>query len=157
MEDIRQYLLSIITSAIICAIIVKIIGKNGLIASVARLLCGLFIVYTILSPWTKMQMLDLSSYFSDLKTNASAAVEEGKDAAVHTGTTLIKQQLEAYILDKAASLDMDISIEVIIDHASTQAPLSVKISGTASPYAKQRLIQIISDELGISKENQLWV
>ncbi len=154
MADIRQYLLSIIASAIICAIIVNTIGKNGVVACVIRLLCGLFIVYTILSPWTKMHRIDLTSYFTDLKTDASLSVSEGKEAAEQAGTTLIKQQLEAYILDKATSLDMDISVEVIMDN---MVPTCVKISGVVSPYGKQRLTQIISDELGISKENQLWI
>lgn len=157
MEDIRQYLLSIVAAALICALIVNLVGKEGILLSVIKLLCGLFLVYTILSPWTKIQIPGLSSYFSDLRLDASRAVDEGKESALQASATLIKQQVEAYILDKALSLDMDISIEVVMDNADTQSPTGVRIKGTVSPYAKQRLTQIISDELGIPKENQVWI
>jgi hypothetical protein len=157
MADIRQYLLSIITAAIICAIVVNITDKNGVVASVIRLLCGLFVIYTILSPWKKMHTPDLSTFISDLKVDASETVSDGKDVAAQAGAAIIKQEIEAYILDKASTLDMDITVNVIMDYGGIQIPTGVKLSGTASPYAKQRIMQIISDELGISKENQLWI
>lgn len=156
MEDIRQYLLSVILCTIICAITIHISGKTGMVPSVIKLLTGLFILYTVLSPWSKMRLTDLSSYFSDLKVDASVAVEEGKEASAQYAASIIKSELEAYILDKASSLGLDICVDVIMDESQPQLPHSVKIGGSVSPYAKQRLAQIISDELGIPKENLLW-
>ena len=157
MDGIQQYLLSIIASAIICALVINLIGKEGILSSITKLLCGLFLIYTILNPWVNVQLYDFSSYFSDLKLDATTAVEEGKESAIQASITLIKEQMRAYILDKAATLDMDITVEIIMDDESFNTPIGVKIGGIISPYAKQRLSQIIVTELGIPEENQVWI
>lgn len=156
MEDIRQYLLSVITSAIICAVVINIIGKKGALSSVIRLLTGLFLIYTVLSPWTNFRLDNLTSYFSDLELSASVAASDGKESAIQATASIIKSQVEAYILDKASLLDMDITVEVTVEGSSPPSPTYIKIKGAFSPYGKQRLEQIISDELGIPKENQSW-
>lgn len=156
MEDIKQYLLSVVICTIICAILAQISGKNGMVPSVLKLLTGLFIIYTVLSPWTKMQISDLSNYFSDLSLDALHAVDAGKESALKETGAIIKSQLEAYILDKASSMDLDISVHVELEHSQPPLPHSVQIKGNASPYTKKRMIQIITDELGIPKENLQW-
>jgi hypothetical protein len=35
-------------------------------------------------------------------------------------------------------------------------PVEVRLSGDISPYIKTRLQSILEDDLGISKENQIW-
>ncbi len=156
MEDVRQYLLSLIAAAIICAVIISIIGKKGALTPVIKLLAGLFMLYTALSPWTKLRLDGVISYFSDLELKASVTASDGNASALQSTASIIKEQTEAYILDKASSVGTDISVEVIVEGTTPPAPCYVKISGTVAPYHKQRLSQIISDELGIPKENQWW-
>jgi hypothetical protein len=103
-----------------------------------------------------MHISDLTDYFSDLSVDASTVVSQGKESAEQCTTAIIKSQLEAYILDKASLLELDISAEVLLDDSQPPSPKNVKIVGKASPYAKQRMLQIISDELGIPKENISW-
>ena len=69
----------------------------------------------------------------------------------------IKQELEAYILDKAAALDLKIRVNVKLDDHPLPGPESVVIEGTVPPYQKQVLEDILQSELGISKENQQWI
>ena len=157
MEDIRQYLLSVIAASIISALAIRISGKTGAFVSVVKLLAGIFIIITVIAPWTKLKLNDLSSYFSDLQLQASDAAQLGESLAVDAKTSIIRTQIEAYILDKASVLDLNIEDEVIVTGTEPLQPESVTIKGTVSPIGKQRLGQIIADELGIPKEKQLWI
>jgi hypothetical protein len=155
-EGIREYLLSVIAASIICAIIINMIENKGIISAIIKILAGLFIIYTALSPWTKLRLDSLTTYFSDLKLEASMAVTDGKEYSSQATAAIIKNQVEAYILDKASSMDMEITVDVIVEGTSPPSPGYVKICGSVSPYKKQRLEQIIVDELGIPKENLTW-
>ena len=156
MAEIRQYILSVIASAIICAISIKMVGNTGFIPSVIKLLTGLFVVYTVVSPWSKIQIYDFSSYLSDLKLDGSIIAAEGKESAELAGSELIKQQVESYILEKAQSIGVALTADIIIDNSDYRSPKYVTISGSASPYNRQCIMQMISDELGIPKENLTW-
>lgn len=157
MEGVKQYLLSIIAAAIISALVITIIGKKGAHAAIVRLLTGLFLAMTVVSPWTKLQMNDLSSYFEGISLEANSVSSEAMAMISEERTSIIKNEIEAYILDKAASLELDIKVDVELSDQDPPTPYAVTISGTASPYAKQRLQSIISEKLGVPKEQQSWM
>lgn len=156
-EAIRQYILSVTAAAVFCGIAAKLLGKKGAIASVGRLLTGLFLVFTVISPWIKFHITDLISYADILHWDASQAVDTGKSTAEQTMKAIIKSKLEAYILDKAAVLAADLKVEVTLDDGEMALPVSVRIEGQTSPYARQSLERMIEVELGISKEEQVWI
>lgn len=156
MENIRQYLLSVVACATICAVVISITDKKSTLNPVIKLLAGLFMIYTVISPWAKLRIDGVKSYFSDIEINASSAVANGTASASGETGAIIKSQVEAYILDKASSIGAEISAEVIMDNSTPPLPKAIKISGTLAPYHKQRLEQIIADELGIPKESQSW-
>lgn len=156
MEDIRQYLLSVIAAAIIAGLAVAIIGNRGALAAIVKLLAGLFVVMTVISPWTKLQLNDLSGYFSEMNLEGDRIAADAQRMVISARATIIKDRLEAYILDKAGSLKMDVSVDVKLTESDPPTPRFVTIEGLASPYAKQRLKQFISDELGIPEEQQSW-
>lgn len=157
MDDIRQYLLSVVSAAVISALAINVIGKKGIYASVVKLLAGLFLSITVISPWAKLQIGDLSSYLDNLELDAADVIAKGEYMAADAAGTIIKDQLEAYILDKASAIGIQVKVEVVLTDTDPPVPCSVTISGAASPYAKQRLQQMIADELGIPKENQSWM
>jgi hypothetical protein len=68
----------------------------------------------------------------------------------------IKARSEAYILDKAAELALSVEVEVTLSNDEIPLPVSVRVSGKASNYAKSRLQAIITQDLGINKEHQVW-
>lgn len=156
MENIRQYLLSLIASAIICSVVISIIGNKNTLSPVIKLLAGLFIIYTALAPWAKLRLDGLLSYFDDLKLEASVSVSKGSNSAVQATASIIKNQTEAYILDKASSMGAEITVEVIVQETTPPTPCYVEIEGTLAPYHKQRLEQVVINELGIPKENLSW-
>ena len=67
---------------------------------------------------------------------------------------IIKARIQAYILDKADSFGTQLDVEVILDQDNI--PTSVELRGNISPYAKAQLTGIITENLGIPKEYQLW-
>ena len=157
MGGIKQYLLSVMAAAIISALVITIIGKKGAHAAIVKLLTGLFLAMTVVSPWTKLQINDLSSYLEGISHEADSISSEAIALISEERASIIKKEIEAYILDKAALLELDIKVDVELSGEDPPIPHTVTISGAVSPYAKQRLQSIISDELGVPKEQQSWI
>ena len=156
MEAVRQYLISVTAAAIVCSIINRVIGKTGTYAAIVKLITGLFLVFTVISPFAKLQITDLPAYMDSLTVDADLVVMDGQQAARDAVTEIIKAEAEAYILDKAAALDLTVEAEVIVSDTDIPQPCAVTLRGSASPYAKQRLQQLIANDLGIPEEKQTW-
>lgn len=156
MEAVRQYLLSVTAAAIVCSIINRVIGKTGTYAAIVKLITGLFLVFTVILPFAKLQITDLSAYMDSLSVDADQVVMDGQQTARDAVTEIIKAEAEAYILDKAAALDLTVEAEVIVSDTDIPQPCAVTLRGSASPYAKQRLQQLIANDLGIPEEKQTW-
>ena len=156
MESIAEYLLSVTGSAIISAVILRLLDGKGSAASIAKMLTGIFVVLTLLAPVTQVQISDLLELVPDLSADAKQAVNEGKTSAQNALTERISGQVEAYILDKAEQLGLRLSVEVALSNDPIPVPVSVRLQGHTSPYAKMRLQSILQEDLGIKKENQIW-
>ncbi len=156
MEQIRQYLLTIIAAAIFCAIVNSLFGKKGTVAATIKMLSGLFLAVTLLAPLTRIQISNLTDFFEDLDASASGVVAEGEQMAAASMAAIIKQRTEAYILDKALSLELDLEVEVTLSGANPPIPESVLLIGNASPYARGVLQRYMKEELGIPEEKQTW-
>ncbi len=153
MEQVREYLLSVTAAAILCGIAMTLVGKQGSISALVKLICGLVLAVTAISPWTKLELLDLSEYTKGLGLEAAAASDDGIAMANAAQEAIITERTEAYILDKATAMGLALSVEVTLtDGVPTQAVLS----GAVSPYERKQLTQYIADELGIPEENQQW-
>ena len=59
-------------------------------------------------------------------------------------------------MDKAAALGIRVSVEVILADGDLPVPEQVLIKGAVSPYAKQKLTRMLSEDLGIAEEDQTW-
>ena len=156
MSSIKSYFLSIVAAAIICFVATGITDKKGVISTIVKMICGLFMVITVVRPLTNISFDNLSGCFNDITHQSNAIVSQGEIAAQEEMYAIIKEQVEAYILDKAAVLHIDVSVEVGMSAAQPQIPERVTLKGSVSPFGKQRMEQILSQELGIAKENQLW-
>ena len=130
--------------------------EKGAVGRIAGLLCRILIVVTILVPLSDIQFSNIPNYLENISGDAGVYVEEGKLAAEKQTMDIIKEQTEAYILDKANRMDLEISVEVELDDHGN-VPCSVVVVGNCSPYAKEVLGAYIEDNLGISKENQKWM
>lgn len=156
MDGLRDYIISIVSAAVLCSIAQGLIGKKSTYATIIRMVSGIFLAVTVISPWAKLQIADFTEYLKDLELEANTAAAVGKDALKDGLGSIIKEKCEAYILDKATSMGLDLSVEVTIDGSATPVPSAVTITGNISPYQKQKLKQIIAEEIGILEENQKW-
>lgn len=156
MDSLRQYLLSLTASAVICGIITAMFPGKGASQKLVKLLSGLMLTIAALQPVSR---LDIAGFLDDWKFELSQgeyAGHEGENLARDAMAEIIKENTEAYILDKAVQLGLQITAEVTLTGDDIPQPKKVTIRGYASPYAKSQLMQIIADDLGISKEDQTW-
>jgi hypothetical protein len=157
MDQIRRYLLSVIAAAILCGIVNTLIGKKGSANSVVKLIAGLFMAFTVISPLVTVRLTNISDYFSDLSAQGEAITADGEAIALEELCAIIKSRTEAYILDKAVSMDLDLEVEVTLSSENPPLPCAVIIKGSAAPYEKVVITEYIAKDLGISKEDQLWI
>ena len=156
MAFIRQYLMSLISAAIIVGIITSITKSNKTGASIIRLISGIFLSLVMLSPILRIEIQDFTDFYNDISLDASDAVRNGKNIYQNEMRSVIKEELETYILDKASALQLDVDVDVILSDELPPEPTSIRISGNTSPYNKQMFQVFLSDEIGVSKENQIW-
>lgn len=156
MEDIKQYLLTVTAASILCGILVTLLGKKSASGSIVKVLCGLFLSVSVVAPWAKIQLLDLATYTDNLQLEASQYAANGENTASEELAAIINQQTQAYILDKADSLGLDIAVEVTLNDQEPPVPYTVVITGSAAPYAKEVLSQFIANDLSVPKERQKW-
>ncbi len=156
MEDVTGYLLSITAAAIVCGVIRFLIGKDRPGGKIVHMICGVFMAVTVLSPVMDFRMEDLVAHVESYIQDGNIYVQEGVRKSETEMSQIIKQQLEAYILDEALRLSLDVTAEVTLQDDSSFLPERVYLTGDASPYGKQSLSAYMETTLGIARENQVW-
>ncbi len=156
MDGIRQYLLSVIAAAILCGIVTGLSGNRGSQTKIIKLLCGLFLGITVISPLAKIQLDDFSAYIGDISLDGQEVVDRGAQITLEALSKSIKSQTEAYILDKAISLGLELEVEVTLNEENPPLPDSVSLKGSVSPFAKEKLKTWIENDLGIPEDKQRW-
>lgn len=150
-------MLSLICAALLCSIIYGLLDKKSGYFPLIKLICGLFITITAISPLTNISIPDISDYIGDTKFDAKRLIDESQTSAYESMSAIITENLESYILDVANGLGADIQVEIILDEQSPPSPCAVKITGNVSPYNKQRIQQIIEEQVGIPEDKQIWM
>ena len=156
MDGIRAYLLSVTSAALLCALIRALTEHSGSGAGLIRLLSGVFLCFTVISPVTQIQLdnwLELPQTFLE---EGAAASAEGEDYASSALRQQIRQSTEAYILDMAHILGAEVNIDVTVSPDDPPVPESVRLSGEVSAYVRAQLTRRIEEELDITEENQQW-
>lgn len=153
MDGVREYIVSVVTAALICGILSCLIQNTGG-KELMKLLCGLFLTITVMRPVADLDFNALSSYTISYRLEGEHMAAQGENLARETMAGIIKNKSETYILDKAAEWRADVSVEVVV--SEDLVPVSARLSGKISPYLKQRLENTLESDLGIAKENQIW-
>lgn len=155
-DFIQQYLLSIVAASIICGIINSLTNSKTPAGSVVKLLSGVFIIICVVSPIINVDFPSVTEYFEQFSHEAKDVAQAGFFETETSIRQSIKEQSEAYILDKAVLMNADLSVEVTLSDDELPVPTGVVLTGHVSPYTKSRLSQVIDKDLGIPKENQIW-
>jgi len=157
MQQIGHYLLQLTAAAFLCSIAMSFFGKKSTFGAVIHLLAGVFLTLSILSPWVRLRLDELDDLTSGISASADAVGKAGQNAAREAMAESIRRNTCAYILDKAGSLDAQLTVEVYLDDSDIPIPYRVQISGNVSPYAKRVLSSLIAQDLGIGVEEQIWI
>lgn len=156
MDALREYIFSVTAAAILCACVRSIAGEKGAAARVVKLICGLFLAFTVIRPVARIQLSDFAVFTSEIQLEAAAAATMGEDYAAESLEEIIKQQVRTYILDKAQALGAQVEVAVTLSDGPQPVPDSVTIIGPVAPYARSQLQKILEEDLGIPKEAQQW-
>ena len=156
MHAIGEYLLSVTGGAIICSVVLRLLDGKGSAATIGKMVTGIFMALTVIGPIAQVRLSDGLELLPHITADAQAAVAQGKEFSKNALAESISTQLEAYILDRAKGLGVTLTVEVELSDDTIPVPVRVKLRGNIAPYTKSRLQQILQDELGIDKENQIW-
>ena len=153
----RAFILSIIAAAIICALVTKISPEKGLHAAMLKLTCGVFLAFSILYPVTGLRIGKIGNLAAGIEADGAQAVAVGEEHSKKILSSVIKQRTQAYILDKAASLNVQLQVEVTLSDDDIPVPVAARLEGKISPYAKASLQRILTEDLGMKKEQLTWI
>lgn len=149
----KGYILSVTAAAMLAAILRTLAGEDTM-GKLIRLLSGLFLAVTMLSPLVQFKIPDPARWLEDYIAEGEAAAQAGEVMAKEYSASIISAELEAYILDKAAELGCVISADVQLDDGGL--PKEVILSGESSPAARAELTPMIVQALGIGEEAVIW-
>lgn len=153
----EAYLIRLTAAAILGAVVQRLAPKGGA-GRAARLGAGLLVLITAFGP---VAALDTLAAAENLARSAYAdplTTEELSRAGNTLLSSLISQQAEAYILDKAreAGLELQVWVETR-DQEGYPVPWAVTLEGSVSPGAQADLTAVIAQDLGIPEERQEWL
>lgn len=153
----KSYVLSIIIAAMICAAASALLPAKTSVGQITKMLSGILLIVTVTSPLVNISFRHITDYLNDLSVNADTYVADGSVAAQKQLDSIIKENTEAYILDKASLMGLQLAVEVALDENNHSIPCSITVTGTLSPYNKEVLSSYIENSLGIAKEKQIWI
>ncbi len=156
MESLREYLLGILCAAIVCGLVVHFLGEKGSHGALVKLIAGAFMAFAVIQPIAGVRLSSIGSITDQFTLDAEDAMGKGQNLSKSALAESIKTQCEAYILDKADAMGLDLAVEVSLSSDDLPVPTAVRLSGSASPYHKSKLTAVIADDLGIAKEHQTW-
>lgn len=157
MDTLRQYILSVTAAAILCGVLRDLIPEKGAAGQLLKLISGIFLAFVAISPVKELEIPNLQAYMDVFSAQGEVFSDQGKDLSADAIAGIIKDRSEAYILDKAGVLAAEISVEVELTDDPIPAPAAVRFYGSVSPYARAALETMIETELGIPKEDQIWI
>ena len=156
MDGIREYLISVTAAALLCGILKSLMGEKGSSAALIRLICGIFLALTVIRPLKELNLKDFSLLPTGLLEEARLTSGEGEEYTRQAKEDLIIPQCEAYILDKAQTLEANVRVEILISQEGEPVPTGSIITGNLSPYARNQLSKTLEEDLGIPQEDQKW-
>lgn len=156
MEGFGAYILSVVASAVICGSVRAFFDKKGASDTLIRSVCGIYMAFILIAPLKNVDFSVYADYFSGFNEEADAVVNRGEEMALSYQREIIKERIEAYILDKAVSLGAEVSVFVTLSDTAPPKPIKISVKGAVSPYVKSVLKAYLKEQFGIPEEAQTW-
>lgn len=156
MGKLAAYIFSVICASGVCAIIAAVVPTGNATGKLIRIVCGVFMVVTFLSPVKTFDFNHAFRSLNSIQVDASKSVTYGRELSEEALSAIIIDKTKAYILQEANRMDIAIEATVELSGENPPVPYKVVIMGNVSPYHKQLLINTLTNNLGISQENIIW-
>ena len=153
MQQLGRYVLSLTAATILCSVVLSMF-RDGTVRRILRIVCAIILTITALSPLTDYKIPDFSELSGCYLSEGKVIASMGEDLAGLEKRKCIQLQLEAYILDKANGMGANLRPEVTVD--ANGFPVEIRLQGQCSERIRQELTDMITNDLGIPKEDQKW-
>lgn len=120
-----------------------------------RTVTGLFLLLTIGTSALNLSFDGVEQAINDIVDDGAAACRTGEAITMESFCQSITDKVQAYIEDEASRQGMTLEAEVMLDREGL--PQRAVLYGTGDLSAVTAMSSWIQSELGIPKENQLWI
>ncbi len=157
MEVVRSWLLSVIAAAVLCSL-AEALMPSGAVKRVGRLVCGLVLLYVVLSPVARLDLEGGQRWLEDYAAFLDQRKTELKGQTEERMKVIIEEQYAAYIVDKAREMEADCTARVgCREEEGVFLPDTVRVAGVLNGQVRGDLARLISQDLGVPLERQAYV
>ena len=158
MWAVRGWLLALIAASLLCALAGALMPSGG-VKQVGRLVCGLTLLAAILQPLAGLDMAEVQQWLADYFAALELRETELEETVDGQMKVIIDQRCAAYIVDKAAQLGLtcEARVECRAEGNGVYLPVRAEVSGTLGEAGRARLASAIAEDLGIPKEEQIYL
>lgn len=158
MGAVRSWLLAVISVSLLCAVAGALMPQ-GAVKRVGRLVCGLVLLAAILSPLAELDVEAGQRWLNSYLDSVDLRETELRETVNSQLKIIIEQKYAAYIVDKAAQLGLSCSarVECRETEEGLYLPIRAEVTGSWTVSAQGRLSQILSEELGIPIQSQIYI
>ena len=153
MEAVREWLTSLVLVSLLLSVTQSLIPE-GTLRRAASFTGGLILLFALLRPVLGADLRRLELDFGGYQAEIAARQEELTAARTEAMTSIIAERTEAYILDKAGEMGLEVSarVETRAGEDGVPVPWSVELTGLRT----EALASYLETELGIPAERQVW-
>ena len=153
MEAVRAWLTSVVLVSVLLSAAQSLIPP-GTVRKAAGFTGGLILLLVLLRPVLGADLEHLELDFDHYQAAVEERQEELADTQTEAMASIIAEQTEAYILDKAGELGLEVTVrvETRTEGNGIPVPWSAELTGSWS----QALASALETELGIPAERQVW-
>jgi hypothetical protein len=148
----KVYAMTVICAAFTLSLL-SAIAPEGPGKGTRRLTGAVFLVLAALLPLGKAKLPELD--LSRIVREGECATQDGREQYEAALSGCITDEVEAYILTKAAALGLEPEVEVIL--GEDDCPARIILTAAASPVERQSLTGTVVRELGLEKEKVTWI
>lgn len=152
---IGAYLIAV-TAACMLAVMADALVKSPPVRRVARLVGGLLILLTVLSPLVRLEARDLTEFVEGFAQDADLDAEAVQTDYREQWAERVRELLEQNIEQQAASMGLTLRAEVVVRSGECPEPESVTLHGAAAPEEQMALQVYLVQTLGFAKERVIW-
>lgn len=157
MSRLRSYLLSVCAVSLLSSVL-PVLLPQGRIRQVIKLSAGVLVMLAVISPIMQLDTERLARSLAMLRMQTEQmqnGIEVGNREIL---AELIKEDCEAYILDKAEQLGLDLEIEIVMrEEGDYPYPVAVTLHGEAAAAERSYMERVIEQDIGIPLEKQEWI